>query len=583
MKIAKASAILSTIISCLLNLTYPMKALVSDDHFDSSHADYVIVGVGTAGGLMARQLSNDKKTSVIALHNGENLTNTALIKYSKNVVFTVPAMLLGEPLPFNPTILPPSLEKEFLAFLAQQVPLTSPLYITGLTIPQVFADDQEILWGIALPEGGASSINAGAFCKGTRELFAQWEAIAGPEWSVERIFKTYKRIERYHGKTHNSASHGHDGPLNVRQNPHPSCVAKKFTAAVIKATGFPFVLDYNDPNTPIGVSSNMQFTQRGHNGKYRVSSATAFLNKKVMTPDGHGVHGRKLRVHFNSTALRTIWEGNKAIGVEYLQNGQVKQVFARKGVVVCAGLFSSPFLLHSGIGPQSTLTSLNIPVIFDNQYVGQGLTDQPHIVTLFTSNPNDSPENSNSLFAQISWLPAPGGDPTIRQVRISTVDRIPGLTLALVDLDQAKSRGSVSINSSNPLDPPVIDLGVLSNSDDLALYQQAFSVYLKAINEEIQKIDPQYELIFPDPAILDDPLLLTQFIQEEVGCNQHFQSHCRMAPLDQGGVVDSTGHVYGVQNLIVADNSVNPFGTDGSPMATGYLVAANIARMLLQH
>ena len=104
---------------------------------------------------------------------------------------------------------------------------------------------------------------------------------------------------------------------------------------------------------------------------------------------------------------------------------------------------------------------------------------------------------------------------------------------------------------------------------------------MKDINEEFKTIDKKYQLVFPNSAILDDPALVREFIRESISCNQHFQSHCRMAPLDQGGVVDSTGHVYGVKNLIVADDSVAPLCMDGSPMASAYLIAANIAELLI--
>ena len=202
---------------------------------------------------------------------------------------------------------------------------------------------------------------------------------------------------------------------------------------------------------------------------------------------------------------------------------------------------------------------------------------------LFTSNPDDTPLfKFNGLFSQISWLPAPGGDPTIRELRLSTASPFPRFTLALFDLCQPRSRGSVSINSSDPLADPVINLGSLTNSEDLALFQEGLQIYIKNINEAFKTIDPSYQLLFPDPAILDDPALVKDFIRENISCNEHFQSHCRMAPLEQGGVVDSTGHVYGVKNLIVADNSVAPLCMDGSPMASAYLIAANIAELLIQ-
>lgn len=517
-------------------------------------ADYVIVGVGTSGAVLAKQLTDDHQTSVIALHNGKNLTQDPEIKYSRNAVTTVASALLGP-----------------------------PFFQSGETTPQPFADGRELLWAIARPEGGASSVNAGTYDRGTAELYAQWEAIAGSTyWSVSRIFAIYKELERYNGLTPNPIFRGYFGPVNIRQVLTPSPASVKFSQAVHAAIGVPFLLDYNDPTTPIGTSPLVQYTQKGVNGRLRVSSATAFLNKDVMTPNGRGIDGRLLRVLFKSKALRIIWQGNRAIGVEFIQKGKCKKVFANKGVIVCAGLYSSAFLMHSGVGPRAVLESLDIPVLFDNPNVGQGLVDQPQVALLFSINPEDiSLKNINSPFGQISWLPLPD-NPTVRKFRFATTtDAIPGTALALFDLPQPQSRGRIVINSPDPLDPPVIDIGVFSNPADLALYQFGLQVYIKAINAALQSIDPEYQLLVPDPAILDNPQLVTKFIKEQVASNQTFQSHCRMAPFNQGGVVDSTGHVYGVQNLIVADDSIVPLCTDGAPMATAYLIAANIAQILL--
>jgi choline dehydrogenase-like flavoprotein len=537
---------------CLILLTY-FFSVFSNPCLQANSADYVIVGVGTAGGLLAKMLSDDKESSVIALHIGPNLTQDPEIKFSR----------------FAPTT----------AFSALFGP---PFFEAGVTVPQPFVDNQQLPWAIALPFGGASSINAGAYVRGTNQLYAQWESIAGPLWSVKRITKIFKKLENYHGKTENPSVHGYHGPISVRQVSRPTKVTKTFTKAIIEGTGFPFVLDINDPKTPIGVVPNVQYTQKGCNGILRVSSATAFLNKKVMTPSGHGVNGRKLRVFFESTALRVIWEGNKAIGVEYLQNGETKTVLANKRVIVCAGLFSSPFLMHSGVGSASLLNSLNIPVIFDNPNVGQDLTDQTLLPIAFISNPADFPShNINSPFDQITSLPDPDGKQNRRAIRFSTVTAVPGITLGFVDLLRPKSRGSITINSSDPLVPPVIDFGELSNPNDLTLYQKALQVYIKSINEALTASDPLYGLVIPDPAILDDILLVTDYIQQSANSAQSFQSHCRMAPQNQGGVVDSTGHVYGVENLIVADDSIVPTGMDGATMASAYLIAANIASILL--
>lgn len=564
-------------------------------------ADYIVIGVGTAGATISKLLSDDHHNSVIALHNGKNLTQDPDIKLTRNVVFTVTSALFG-----------------------------SSFFQTGFSIPQPPADNRELFWAMGLPEGGASSINAGAWARGTNQVYSQWEAIAGPEWSTTKIQDIYKSLENYHGTTPDPSARGFNGPLDIRQIPSPTAFAVKFTQAVSTATGTPIVVDYNDPNTPIGASYQMQYTQNGPNGKYRVSSATAFLNESVVTPGGKGVNGRKLKVKFKSTALRTIWKGNKAVGVEYFHNGKIKKAYAKKGVIVCGGLYSSAFLMHSGVGPKEVLKPLGIHVKYDNPNVGNALADQTLLIGAFVTNPADTPitgdscgnlpgsisfntldpsilfnipgiPNSNeqeqlvdvllcngtefpgnSAFSQISWLPAPGGDPTVRRTRVTTINPIPGLAFTLLDLVQPLSRGRITINSFNPFDPPVIDNGIFSNPDDLALYVQFFQIYLKNINNTIHAMDPKYELIFPDPAILDDPDLVADFIKEFVASNQCWQSHCRMAPLNQGGVVDSFGRVYGVKNLYVADDSIVPVGMDGTPMATAYLIAANIARLLLQ-
>lgn len=563
-------------------------------------ADYVVVGLGTAGATMAKLLSDDESTSVIAIHNGKNQTQDPDIKYTKNAAFTV-------------------LSAPFGAFFYQR----------GDTIPQPFADGNEIVWVVALPEGGASSINAGAWLRGTTDSYSEWEAFAGPEWSSLKILDIFVGLENYHGLTTNPAERGTSGPLSIRQIPTPTPFSTKFTQAVELATGVPFLLDYNVEN--IGVASQMQYTQSGNEGQFRVSSATAFLNESVVTPSGKGVGERKLKIKYKSTALRTIWEENRAVGVEYWHNGKIKKVYANKGVVVCAGLYSSAFLMHSGIGSERSLKALGIPVKYNNPNVGKALADQPIVPIIFATNPADTPvdpDNSldssfpsdltfhisdrsfqfqipdipstedqkrfwstllqegfafpqNSIFSQIALLPDPAGDPNERKVRITTINPFPGLALAMVDLVQPVSRGRITLNSFNPFEKPVIDSGIFSQAEDLELYITAFQTYIKNINASLQAIDEQYQLVFPDPAILDDTEVLSAFIKEAVTSAQCWQSHCRMAPLAQGGVVDGRGKVYGVENLFVADNSVNPVLMDGTTMATAYLVAANIARLLI--
>lgn len=572
-----------------------------------TQADYIVIGGGTAGATISKLLSDDKTTSVILLHNGKNLSQTPDIKYTKNVLFTVISTLFG-----------------------------APFSQTGTTIPQINANNNAINWVMGLPEGGNSAINAGAWARGTDEVYSQWEAFAGPEWSTAIIENLYKSLENYVGVTPDPATRGVGGPLNIRQVPTPTPFSVKFTQAIIAATGVPLVVDYNDPFTPIGATTQMQYTQLGANGELRLSSSIAFLNPNVVSSDGRGVNGRKLRVKTKSTALRTIWKGNKAIGVEYFHEGEIKKAYAKKGVIVCAGLFSSAFLMHSGVGPAEELAPLGIRVKYNNPNVGKALADQPLLPTLWATNPADtpiSPENScsspkslpsgvslnqldtiffdealflslssedqtqlvnailcngyafpgNSVFAQIAWLPEPSNPGSnVRKVRFSSSNPFPGIALTMVDLVQPLSRGRITLSSFNPFTPPTIDNGLFTNPNDLDLYIETFQTYIKQLNATLHAMDSQYELIFPAPEIIDDSALIGEFIKDNVLSTQCWQSHCRMAPLNAGGVVDGTGRVYGVQNLFVADDSIVPVPMDGTTMASAYLIAANIARLLLQ-
>lgn len=566
---------------CVLSILIFSQFFAQGIQADDDRADYVIVGLGTAGGLLAGKLVNDKKTSVIAIHSGKNFTDSFILKYSQNMYFSVGQAFLGFPPNFNPANfnLPPDIQENFAKFIQLVNAENQKLYETGATTPQSNADDRVINWVIAKPAGGASSLNAGAWVRLTEEVLSRWEAVAGPEWSVSRLMRAYKDMEDYDGKTANKRARGTHGPIKVTQDPPASELSKKFAAATTAVTRIPFIVDYNNPKTPLSVSTQMQSAHRGHNGFYRVSSVNAFLDD-IMKANGNGENGRKLKVKFNSTALRVIWEGKTAVGVEYLQDGKVKSAFAKKGVIVCAGLRSSSFLQYSGIGPASVLTSLGIPVIVDNPNVGQGLIDQTPVTIVFATNPNDSNAGTTTFFSQMSNLPDPTGSLSGRQIRLAVLDALPGLTPVIVDLLQPQSRGSIIITSADPTAQPLINLGLLSNPSDLNLLVSAFQTYVKNIAKQLQLMDPQYQLLLPPPEILDDTALVQSYIQEIAGTDFHYQGHCRMAPMDQGGVVDSHGRVYGVNNLIVADDSIVPSAIDGSPMTSAYLIGWNIARLL---
>ncbi len=543
---------------CLLLIPAFMISGLFAKEKDAFTADYVIIGSGPAGAPIAKLLTDSKKHSAILLEAGENHSDNPLIKYTNDLPEVV----------FN---------------------RTAEFFLETSTIAQKNLDNRQFDWTSGRVLGGASSINGTFWVRGTDQLFSKWQQFGGKKWSLSRINRIFKYIENYHGETPNPEFRGYHGPVSVRQPQATVPSGVKFAEAIQEALGFPILQDYNDPLTPLGTDPRVQWTQRGPNGKYRVSSATSFLHKGVVTKKGRGVKGRKLQVLTKSTALRIIWDGNKAIGVHALRNGKEIKVFARKKVIVSSGINSSQFLQVSGIGPKSELKRLDIPVVFDNPNVGLGVQDNLGVVTLWSINPNDPvnpPGDPADIASFLSFLPDPSGqNPTERSIQLVSRVVAPGALTVGVILCNEKSTGKVGLFSSDPLHVAKVDLGIFTNPYDIETYKLAFRNYILPIATQIASIDPTYQLLVPDETIINDDDLLTEFLTNAVDIPStvhNYTTHCKMAPFEEGGVVDGRGRVYGVKNLVVADCSIAPTTTDGACQAMGYMIGVNIALQILE-
>jgi choline dehydrogenase len=340
--------------------------------------DYIVVGTGPAGAVIAKTLTDDKKTSVLVLEAGENNDKDKPIRDSRFA---------------------PELEEKFF-----------PEYFwQGEGVPQSGVDEKTFEWTTGRLSGGGSSINGEQYVRPTPAVLKEWERLLGEMWSPEQAIKSFKQLENFHGKTHSPQIHGFSGRLNIRQTPkNPPNITKKLVSAMEQATGFKKILDYNDPRTPLGPFNRWQLFQKP-NGQ-RESSSTSFLSSDIMTPDGIGVNGRKLRVLYKSTALRIIFKERKAVGIEFLKEGEKFQAFARKEVIISAGINSAQLLMLSGIGDSNDLSEVGIPVVFDNPNVGKYLTNHTLNTATFSVNQSDLPELQNdpfSLYNGGAFLPNP--------------------------------------------------------------------------------------------------------------------------------------------------------------------------------
>lgn len=513
--------------------------------------DYIVIGTGPAGAVIAKTLTDDKKTSVLIIEAGENHDKDKPIMDSSFAL---------------------ELEENFF-----------PNYFwQGEGVPQENLDDRSFEWTTGRLSGGGSSINGEQYVRPTTAVLREWEQLLGPIWSPDKAIRRFKRLENYNGETDNVEARGFHGRIDIRQAPSaPTPLADKLTLAIEQATGFPSILDYNDPDTPLGPFTRWQLYQKP-NGD-RESSSTAFLSSDIVTPAGRGKNGRKLTVYYKTTALRVLFDRKRAIGVELLKEGKFIKVFSRKKVIISAGINSAQLLMLSGIGPAKTLKAAGIPVIVPNPNVGQRLKNHTLNSAVFTMNPDDAALPSNdpdALYTGGAFLPDPTGEkPDRRAVQLIGIGSEGMLTLAILYL-RPKSRGSITIQNNDPLNIVLADEGFLSDPRDMEAVKNIYKIYIKKIAAELASIDPSIRLVTPSLEVIDDDLQLEQFIKENFDHNHHQQSFLRMAPRNKGGVVDRLGNVHGVKDLIVADASLIPFTVDGNTSAAAFLIGYTIANRL---
>ncbi|MFI8711871.1 GMC family oxidoreductase [Brevibacillus brevis] len=516
--------------------------------------DYIVVGTGPAGSVIAKKLTDDKKTSVLVLEAGENNDRDTPIS---NSTFAL------------------ELEEMYL-----------PQYFwQGEGVPQEKVNERSFEWTTGRLLGGGTSINTQQYVRPTSAVFQQWEKLLGPLWSPKNATRTFRKMENYNGKTNNKEARGYKGLIDIRQAPeNPTPMSKKLVSAIEKATGFRKILDYNDPKTPLGPFTRWQLFQQP-NGQ-RESASTAFLSSDIMTTAGQGVNGRKLQVFFKSTVLRVLFKNKRVIGVEFLKEGKRVRAYSRKKVIISAGINSSQLLMLSGIGPAKMLKDEGIPVVFANPHVGKGLRNHTLNFAEFSANPKDNPlpeDDPNALFTGGAFLPDPtlGSNKTRRAVQLIGIGSKGKLTIAILFL-KPKSRGSIKIQSNDPLKIVLADEGYLHNPADLEAVKNCYKVYIKKIAAQLTAIDRSYRLVSPTLDIINNNRKLEEFIKNNFDHNHHEQGALRMAPLSKGGVVDSYGQVHGVKDLIVADDSIIPFTVDGNTSAPAYLIGNTIAQQLVK-
>jgi choline dehydrogenase len=529
---------------------------------DASEFDYVIVGAGSAGCVLANRLSADGKHSVLLLEAGPKDTD----------------IWIHIPLGYGKLF-----KKKSVNWMYQTEP--EP----GLNGRQVFQPRGKVL-------GGSSSINGLLYVRGQHEDYDRWRQRGNAGWGFEDVLPYFKKAENQQRGA--DEYHGAGGPLPVSDWRHHDPLSEAFVAAAVEA-GIPFNPDFNGAAQE-GAGFFQTTTRRGR----RASSAFSYLRP---------ARGRSnLHIETSALAQRVVFEGRRARAVEYKQNGALRTARARKEILVSSGAYNSPQLLQlSGVGPADLLKSHGIDVVLDAPGVGNDLQDhlQVRLVTRCakTVTLNDVVNHPlRRVLAGVQYAALRKGPLTIAggtsgaffktSPRLATPDIqihfIPfstdkmgeklhpfsGFTASVCQL-RPESRGSLRIKSADPNVAPEIRINYLATETDRRAFIDGIQILRRILAAPSLKAYCVEE-VYPGAKATSDEDLLA-YCRQTGGTVYHPTSTCRMGN-DPLAVVDQRLKVRGIEGLRVVDASIMPDLMSGNTNAPTIMIAEKASDMILE-
>lgn len=522
--------------------------------------DYIVIGGGSAGCVVASRLSEDSATSVCLIEAGGNNNNRWM--------------------------------KEPLTSVIMNVPKKGKTNWGFDSVPQKGLNGRTNFQPRGKGLGGSSAINGMLYVRGHAQDYDEWAAAGNPGWAYKDVLPYFKKSE---DNTRGADEyHGTGGLLKVTDRTYSHHSHHAFIDAAADM-GLGTSKDFNGKDQE-GAGWYQLTQQRA----MRCSSSYAFIEPFRDRPN--------LKVRTNTRVLRLLFKGSKAIGVEIKTKDKTDTFYAKKEIILSAGALQSPQILQlSGVGNSRVLNRMGIDVVYDLPGVGENLQDHVDIGLVY-STPDESfwGDSSRKLFPAIktvidylffrrgkiaSVLYEAGGffktdNAEIPDIQMHfmpsagmnhgrTLLRGHGLGLHVCVL-RPQSRGSVSISSADPLADPLIDLKLLEDQNDVDCLLKGVKLAQKILSHDLFKKYQLKDLLF-DESMTDDEMI--DVLRRYSNTVYHPVGTCKMGS-DKMAVVDHELRVHGIQNLRVADASIMPTLVGGNTNAPSIMIGEKCADLI---
>jgi choline dehydrogenase len=515
--------------------------------------DYIIVGLGAAGAILARKLSDDYQTKVLVIEAGVDHEDDPVIS-DPNWQAHIPDLL------YNP-----------LYALDYAVPSSNPANPFGAKT-----------YSEGTGYGGSSAHCFRLAVRGTPPIYDYWEQASGnPAWSYANLLPGMKAIEHYYPNAESTANpqqRGFTGPISVTQRgPLPPTAELD---ALIAAFNAPYSDDYNDLTKGVIVTStNQEFATPDPNGHNSYAAYELVRTGEIVDADGNGLDGRLLKVVANAKVLHFDSENGHATSVQYVVTtkdiARVRRAYlAESGtLILAAGSVNTPrILLSSGVGPATELTKLGIPIRVDSPQVGKNFQTHYGSNAVITGNAG----STTVIFSDL------GVGDSVRRLQISVVGIGNNLSLLVPGILQPKSGGSVVITDPNPLTQAKLTINTYTDGDE-TVPGSDLNLMVQFYRRVKAAADAAGETVLSPPAFAyasDASLAAFARMDANITIFSHGCRTARMSTDISTGVVDGELRVYGLDNVRVCDASIMPKITNGNTCFPVYYTAVTLLSFL---